>query len=80
MAGKPRGAPLPHHGTRARYQWHLRQKEIACGPCTRAQTEYSYRRRHALHHISSTDLYPLIHVLACALGVAPDGALTRRQA
>ena len=45
MAGKPRGAPPAHHGTRARYHHHLRHKEVPCDACTRANTEYGQRRR-----------------------------------
>jgi hypothetical protein len=55
---------LPYHGTRARYLHHLRHHEVPCGPCTRANTEDTARRRRALHHSSDTDLYPLIGLLA----------------
>lgn len=67
MAGKPRSAPPAHHGTRARYHHHLRHKEVPCDACTRANTEYGQRRRRALHHSGSTDLYPVIALLARAL-------------
>jgi len=47
MAGKPRGAPPPPHGTRARYQRHRLDGEDACDACMRANREERARQRSA---------------------------------
>lgn len=36
----------PAHGTRRRYRHHIRNNQVPCGPCARANAEAEYRRRN----------------------------------